>query len=279
MKFFRGSRRRRAPLQLVVAINKVDSLVPDGWDERLNAPTERAEQEIQRQAENIIRQLSGYASISRDHLEYYSAAKRYRLLNLLNRVVRHARAGFRFEDVVPLDPFGIADPDVQEFVAAERRKRTAVRSFEAESPRERLMQMMHNALSEEDFRLFQHQLEKEFETPPRIAVFGKAGVGKTTTINSLFNTDLRTSHTSIGTKESSEHSFSLPSGGEISLIDLPGYGYSLAEDKRNQEAYLDAAIKSDLVLIVMQANARDLRDDQEMVLRISGWLREQSEQL
>src|SRR5437773_2531019 len=59
--------------------------------------------------------------------------------------------------------------------------------------------------------------------PFHIAVIGKAGVGKTSTINALFGTDWKISHTEGATKE--EHILHLTgSRGSLDISDLPGLG-------------------------------------------------------
>jgi hypothetical protein len=60
--------------------------------------------EFDRRCEDTARLLAKVTDIGRDHVEYYSALKRYRLHDLLNRVIRHCYAGFKFHQVQPLHP-------------------------------------------------------------------------------------------------------------------------------------------------------------------------------
>src|ERR1700754_1881929 len=116
------NRRPRKPLRLVVALNRVDEIVPGGWDTRPNLPTEGAIREIDRRCEDTARLLAKVTDIGRDHVEYYSALKRYRLHDLLNRVIRHCYAGFKFHQVQPLHPEDVVgvDPEARAFTKQER---------------------------------------------------------------------------------------------------------------------------------------------------------------
>ena len=70
-------------LRLVIGLNQVDKMLPDGWDERLNMPTKESQKEIERRCKKITQELTRYADISKSNIEYYSALRRYRLLPLL----------------------------------------------------------------------------------------------------------------------------------------------------------------------------------------------------
>src|ERR1700733_7002240 len=83
------------PLRLVVGLNRVDEIVPGGWDTRINAPTPAAAGQIHRKSGNPTALLSRTTEISQSHIEYYSATKRYRLYELLGRVVSNCYGGFK----------------------------------------------------------------------------------------------------------------------------------------------------------------------------------------
>jgi uncharacterized protein len=108
-------------------------------------------------------------------------------------------------------------------------------------------------------------IKQEVKKPPKIAVIGQAGVGKSTTINSLFNLQEKVSHTTTGTTEASENTIVLPEGGQLSIIDLPGLGEDIELDKKYKEIYRTVLPSADVVLYVLQADMRALKMDQEIL--------------
>lgn len=262
----------KTPLRLVIGLNQVDKMIPDGWDERLNMPTERSGKEIQRRSSDIIQRLSRYADISSENIEYYSALKRYRLLPLLTKIIKNAYAGFKLDNVQPADPFELADPEVKEFADEERERRAKNKGREVNS-KDTMFEEMKKILSEDELNLVQDKFRQERRLPPKVAILGKAGVGKTTTINSVFNAKWKTSHTIVGTTKAQMKEFELSTGGTLAVVDLPGYGRSVAEDREYEKIYQEMIPSCDLVFLVLQASSRDLTDDQEMILRVAEWLK------
>jgi predicted GTPase len=260
-------------LPLVIGLNQVDKIIIDGWDLRLNAPSKEAEKEIFRRSNDIINKITKYIPITPQQIEYYSALQRYRLLNLLNKIIQYSYTGFKFTDIQPADPFELADDDIKEFVEQERAKRINNGSTIID-PKNKLLKIIKQTLSDEDFSLFQRNLNNERIRPPKVAVIGKSGVGKTTTINNVFNVNWRTSSITVGTKEAQSKDFSLESGGSITIIDLPGYGRSIAEDQEYEKIYKELIPSCDLILFILQANLRDFTDDQEMIIKIIQWIKE-----
>lgn len=253
-------------LRLVIGLNQVDKIVPDGWDEKLNAPKKESEEQIVRKCEDIKKRISQETGISKTEIEYYSALKRYRLLNLLNTVIQSARAGFKLENVDPKDPFELADPEVKKF-ADEQRQELNKTSGQDRSQGE-LLSRFGEILPEQDLESLISKVQQEIQTPPKVAILGKSGVGKTTTINNLFDAKLKTSPTTVGTTQAEIKEFELPDGGSLTVVDLPGYGRSNQDDKEYEKNYEDLIPSCDLVLLIVQANSRDLADDIEMIRKI-----------
>lgn len=260
-------------LRLVVGLNQVDKMVTNAWDERLNMPIEKAEKEIQRRSNDIIHKFAKYADISPANIEYYSALRYYRLMPLLTKIIRNAYAGFKLDNVQPKNPFDKADPEVKAFAEQKRKEREKGRD-DKEVAKERMFDEMRKILSEDDLRLVVDKFKQERSLPPKVAIFGKAGVGKTTTINSLFNARWKTSHTIVGTAKAQMKEFELSTGGTLNVVDLPGYGRSIAEDKEYEKIYQEMIPSCDLVLLIVQANTRDFADDQEMILKVAEWLKD-----
>jgi predicted GTPase len=269
-----GLRKNKAPIRLVVGLNQVDKIVANAWNDRMNMPEERAAKEIARRCNDLTQRLAKYADISTDNIEYYSALKRYRLLPLLAKIVSNAYAGFKLDNVQPADPFELADPEVKAFADQQRREREAKKSSRTSTDKDRMFEEMKKILSEDDLNLVLDKFRQERSLPPKVAIFGKAGVGKTTTINSLFNAKWKTSHTIVGTTSAQMKEFELSTGGTLSVVDLPGYGRSLAEDREYEKIYQDTIPSCDLVLLIVQADAKDLADDEEMILKVAEWLKD-----
>jgi predicted GTPase len=269
-----GLRKNKAPIRLVVGLNQVDKMISNAWNERMNMPEERATKEIARKCNDLTQRLAKYADISTENIEYYSALKRYRLLPLLTKIISNAYAGFKLDNVQPADPFELADPEVKAFADQQRREREAKKQGKNEVNKNQLFEEMKKFLSEDDLNLVLSKFKQESSRPPKVAIFGKTGVGKTTTINSLFNAKWKTSHTIVGTTSAQMKEFDLSTGGTLDVVDLPGYGRSLAEDREYEKIYQDLIPACDLVLLIVQADARDLADDEEMILKVADWLKD-----
>lgn len=265
-------KENKPSLRIVVGLNQVDKIVPESWNDRLNTPTEAAEAQIERRCGDIIAKLSSSVEIDKAQIEYYSALKRYRLIPLIGTVTRFAFAGFKLDHIQPADPFEMADKDVQEFVAGERAKRSKGKSKEVAS-KDLLLEELQKHLTREELNEVKQKFSQERQRPPKVAIFGKAGVGKTTTVNSLFSAKWKTSHTVVGTTKAQMKEFSLKTGGTLEVVDLPGYGVSLGEDRENEKIYQQFIPSCDVVLLVLQANSRDFSDDQEMLGKVVEWLK------
>lgn len=260
-------------IRIVVGLNQVDQMIPNGWNERLNSPTDEAEKQIQNRCEDIIRTLSRQIEISELNIEYYSALNRYRLIPLLSKIIQNSYAGFKIGNVNPADPFELADSDVKAAVDKKRREMVTPGKGEDDSNKINL-DALKQIMSPEDFNLISDKLEQETKYPPKVAVIGKSGVGKTTTINNLFNAKLKTSPTTVGTTKAQTKEFTLLStGGTLTVVDLPGYGRSEAEDREYKKIYEAIIPDCDIVLLILQANTRDFSDDIEMIKEITALLK------
>lgn len=262
---------KKKPLPLVVGLNQVDKIVEGGWNERLNAPTEEAEKEIQRKCKDIMDNLVKGTKVADSHMEYYSALKCFRLMPLLAKIVKNTRGGFKLDNIKPADPFEMAEPAVREYIEEKRKKRG---EKVATSKSTQLFGELEQHLSKDELKSLKERFNEESEIPPKVAILGKSGVGKTTTVNNLFGLDLKTSHSLVGTTKAQTEECELPNGGIMTITDLPGYGRTEREDSEYEEIYREIIPSCDLVLLIIQADARDLADDQDMLIKISKWLRE-----
>ncbi|MEA5500017.1 GTPase [Limnoraphis robusta Tam1] len=262
----------KTPLRLVIGLNQVDKMIPNGWDERLNTPTKEAKEQIKRRCNDIIKKLSQKTEISEANIEYYSASKRYNLIPLLTKIIQNAYAGFKLDNVKPADPFELADAEVKAFADKERRKMANSVEEKVDS-QSKTLDEIKKIIPEANLKLIMDKIQQETKLPPKVAVIGKSGVGKTTTINNLFNAELKTSPTTVGTTKPQIKEFTLSTGGALTVVDLPGYGRSEAEDQEYEKKYQDLIPSCDLVLLILQADTRDFADDIEMINKITKWLK------
>jgi len=268
-----GKKNTKSTFRLVIGLNQVDKMIPEGWDRPLNAPTDEAEKQIERRCQDIIKRLSETTEISEANIEYYSALKRYRLINLLSKIIQNAYAGFKLGNVQPADPFELAeDPEAKAFADRERQKRVN-NSATTGDANNKTLEDIKKIIPEREFQLILEKFKQETQLPPKVAVIGKSGVGKTTTINNLFNAKLKTSPTTVGTNQAQIKEFTLATGGTLTVIDLPGYGRSEAEDREYDKIYRQIIPSCDLVFLVIQADTRDIADDIEMINKITTWLK------
>jgi len=113
-------------------------------------------------------------------------------------------------------------------------------------------------------------LKEITEKPPRIGLIGVSGVGKSSTINAMFKTDLEISHVKACTKEFKTVNLSVEiNEGEatgnkalLQIIDAPGLGEDIALDPKYLEMYKDNLGKCDIILWVLTARNRAIALDQ-----------------
>jgi hypothetical protein len=109
---------------------------------------------------------------------------------------------------------------------------------------------------------------KSTSKPVRIAVIGETGVGKTSTINALFNTNLPVSHFGSCTQQAEIIKVSTPKG-ELEIIDMPGLWAGEAETIRHWQTYREIIPKVDSVIWIISAGDRALEGMQNALKTIS----------
>ncbi len=107
--------------------------------------------------------------------------------------------------------------------------------------------------------------QEELDRPPRIAMIGTTGVGKTSTINALFGTSLIVGHVKATTQE--EHEVAILEGakGRIIVYDMPGLGEDVDTDLRHKETYTRVLAECDIGVWIVKADTRTLAYDQAMI--------------
>jgi uncharacterized protein len=126
---------------------------------------------------------------------------------------------------------------------------------------------IRNARKFYDF--IEQEYEKELRIPPRIAIIGSSGVGKSSTINALFGTSLPVSHTRAATR----HAVEIPVEGEIVegakgdliLYDMPGIGEDIDKDEEYEEIYRRIIAQCDVAVWVVSATDRRIAHDQRVI--------------
>lgn len=116
-------------------------------------------------------------------------------------------------------------------------------------------------------------LNKELlEKPFRVAVIGQSGVGKSTTLNSVFGLSNYTSNLAEGTTEILEKVFPMRDGFNLSIFDMPGLNNDVDKDIEYEKLYKHILPDCDVIVYIINAHSRDFGEDcrilKEIVLPI-----------
>lgn len=149
------------------------------------------------------------------------------------------------------------------------------------SPLAQFMDYMASKLSPNEFQKFQTKVKTELiDRAPIVAIIGKAGVGKTTTINNLFDVDDyivealtfeqkgHIGNIRRGTTKAVRKRFDLKIGIGLEIIDLPGLGDDIRKDKEFEEIYRQILPQCDIILYVLKADNRTLGEDERIIQNI-----------
>lgn len=106
----------------------------------------------------------------------------------------------------------------------------------------------------------------EGELSLKFGIAGKAGSGKTTTLNALFDLNEKVGHVEAGTDKVMEYKRNLgPGKGNIIFYDFPGLRDSIKADKKVQRQYDEFIPICDVILWVISSRDRSLQFDEEYI--------------
>ncbi len=118
-----------------------------------------------------------------------------------------------------------------------------------------------NLSKEEEDKVNNAIQEELIERPFKVAVIGQSGVGKSTTLNSVFGLKNYTSRLAEGTTDIIEEVFPLRDGFKLSIYDMPGLNNDEEKDLRYAKLYEKILPGCDVIVYIINAHSRDFGED------------------
>lgn len=125
-----------------------------------------------------------------------------------------------------------------------------------------LSAILGDKVSEAEQKLVLDTINKEItERPFRVAVIGQSGVGKSTTLNSVFGLKNYTSDVAEGTTDIEEKTFAMRDGFSLSIYDMPGIGFDVDKDAEYEKMYAKILPGCDVIVYIINAHSKDIGED------------------
>ncbi len=134
--------------------------------------------------------------------------------------------------------------------------------------------LREKGVSEQDVDSIERQLEERMknERPPQIAIIGFTGVGKSSTLNALFNAGRPTSDVHACTQEATSVLGDIESytgsKGIIEIYDMPGLGEDIDKDPLFYNIYANILPKVDVIIWTFHASDRAMTPMQQAIRQL-----------
>lgn len=112
-------------------------------------------------------------------------------------------------------------------------------------------------------RKVEERINEERKKPFKVSVMGQTGVGKTSLINALFETDFETDPVRPCTKEVQSHVVESDDGTKLEFFDLPGLGEAGPVNQKYIDEYIDKVEQSDVIIWAIHADIRSVAQDEK----------------
>lgn len=100
-----------------------------------------------------------------------------------------------------------------------------------------------------------------YDNPPKVAIIGKSGVGKTSTINNLFSANEYVSDVYRGTQNVVVKRFPLNGGLSLDVYDMPGLGDDIEKDIEFEAMYREVLPQCDIIMYILEALDGSFEED------------------
>ncbi len=118
-------------------------------------------------------------------------------------------------------------------------------------------------VNEEQKNRITKKMDSIMNYTPKIGIFGKTGVGKSSLCNSLFGQDIcPISDVAACTRDTKEVLLSVGKGKSISLLDVPGVGESNERDGEYAKLYASLLPELDLIMWILKGDDRAFASDE-----------------
>ncbi|VEE64255.1 GTPase Era [Shewanella putrefaciens] len=132
-----------------------------------------------------------------------------------------------------------------------------------------ILQDLDSQLAPAQVERIREKLTSMLNYRPRIGVFGKTGVGKSSLCNALFGKPIcAISDIEACTRDPQEVMLNMENGKGITLLDVPGVGENLQRDEEYSELYRKLLPELDMVLWVLKADDRAYSVDIEFYTNV-----------